>query len=326
MRSLLAALLIASAAIAVVPVPAFGQFADSAPISITLFPEYPRPYDTVTVTPRSTLINLASSEVTISANGVVIEEGSGSRSTTVVMGAPGSSTTIRITAVFGGTSYSSEITVRPADVALVLESQTTTHPLFEGGSLVAPQGRVRVIAMPEFRLSNGARVPASSLSYTWRLGNRILTEESGIGRFVLEASAPVRYRNADVSVTVTTQDDSMAGFAEIKVAPASPALYVYRTDPLLGLDLAHAMTGTFTMSSEEETFRAIPFHFKEEPSLSWTLNTGNAGSEDSLTVRTTSNNAGTASIGVTAAEPEGESARTSFSIDFMAKSGGFFGF
>lgn len=305
---------------------AAAQTFGTATLSIVVSPQYPRPYETVVITPRSTALNLAASSVTVTANGAVVEQGSGERSVSVVMGGPGSSTIVRVTATQGGASESAEITLRPADVALVVEPLTTGHPFFDGGLLVAPEGRVRLVAMTDFRSSAGTRIAPNTLSYTWRVGNRILTEESGVGRSTLIASAPVRYRNADVSVTVSTVNDSMTGYAAAEIAPANPKAYAYRIDPLLGIDFAHALSGTVPLVGEEDSFAVVPFYFKEDPNLAWTINGVAAGADQTLTVRTQNATAGTASIGVMASDVSGESASASFGVSFKGSSSGVFGF
>lgn len=286
-------------------------------ISIVVSPQYPRPFQTVTITPRSTLLNLASSEITITANGAVIEKGSGERSVDVVMGAPGSSTTIRVTATQGGTSESAEVTLRPTDVSLVVEPLTTGHPLYDGGLLVAPEGMVRLVALTDFRNTNGARIPSSALSYTWRVGNRILTEESGIGRSVLTATAPVQYRTSGVSVTVSTTNETMSGYAATEVSPATSNLLVYRADPLLGIDLAHALSGTVALLGEENTFAAVPFNFTEEPNLTWAVNNAVMGNDSTLTLRAQTEGSARASVNVSATGATGESARSAFEVTFV---------
>ena len=71
----------------------------------------------------------------------------------------------------------------------------------------------KTVALADFQSAPGTRLPASSLVYTWRLGNRVLTDSSGIGKSTLLATAPVRYRNADITVTVTSPDNSLVGEA-----------------------------------------------------------------------------------------------------------------
>jgi len=261
--------------------------------------------------------------VTITANGAVIEEGSGERSTQVTLGGPGSSTLIRVTARQGASVESAELTLRPADVSLVLEPQTTGFPLYDGGLLVAPESRVRLVALTDFRTSNGVRIPSNSLSYTWRVGNKILTEESGLGRSVLTASAPVRYRNADVSVTVSTTDQSMTGYAFMEVSSSEPRLYAYRVDPLLGIDLAHTLSGVVPLIGEEDSFTAVPYYFRDTPSLSWSLNGELAGSDSAFTVRAQNESAVRANVGVRAEGNDFESASSAFTLSFRGSPRGF---
>jgi len=300
--------------------------ASTEALTVRVTPEHPRPYDTITITPVSNLINLPASSVTISVNGSVIEEGSGGRSANFILGGPGSRATVRVTAVSGGQTYSADAVIRPNDVALILEPLTTTHPLYRGAALASPEARLRIVALADIRSDAGTRIAPNSLSYTWYIGSRVLTEESGIGRSVLSATAPLRYRDADVSVVIATVDGSREGRAAMSIAPVGTKLTTYQDDPLLGIDFAHALSGAFTLQGEEETFHAVPFNFKSVPALSWTLNGSPAGLEPSLTVRTTSNNAGTAAVGVGATGQGGEAAQTSFTVNFAARRGlGIFG-
>jgi hypothetical protein len=184
---------------------------------------------------------------------------------------------------------------------------------------------VRVVAMADLRSAPGTRIAPERLSYTWKLGNRVLAEQSGIGRSVLTAEAAPRYRDAEVSVTVATTDGAIRGGATATIAATSPELIVYREDPLLGPDFAHALT-SFVMSGDEETFLAVPFHFATAPAVAWTLNGNAAGGDERLTVRSESGQRGTARIGATATDPSGESAKASFTIDFGRERSGIFGF
>ncbi len=296
------------------------------PVTISILPENPRPYDTIVITPKSNVINLPASTVTISVNGTVLEEGSGGRTAAYTLGGPGTAAVIRVVATFNGDTFEKTLTLNPADVALVIEPTTGSHPFYEGASLVAPEGRVRIIAMADLRSAPGTRIAPANLSYTWKLGNRMLAEQSGIGRSVLTATAAPRYRDAEVSVTVATTDGTVRGAATAVIAATSPELLAYRDDPLLGPDFAHALAGSFAMTGGEETFLAVPYHFGTAPSFAWTLNGSSAGSADRLTVRAEKGQRGTARIGATASDPSGETADTSFTIDFGTDDGGFFGF
>jgi hypothetical protein len=323
MRQLVFALFLSAAFIAL---PAQAQF-NTEPLSLVISPQYPRPHETVLVTPRSTQFGLSSAEVVITANGTVVERGSGERTAAIKLGGPGTAATVVVTATLNGTVYTKETTIRPADVALVLEPLTTSHPLYEGGSLVAAQGPVRLVAVADLRNTNGARISSGSLTYTWRLGNKILTEESGIGRSALVATAPARFRDAEVSVTVATTDERVVGYAETTVSSASPSVRAYRTDPLLGIDLAHALSGTFAVRGEEESFAAVPFSFATIPQVRWTLNGASAGTDSLLTVRTDDGASGRAAVQYSASldTVSGSSATGAFTLTFGGVRNSLFG-
>lgn len=269
-------------------------------LELTLTPAHPRPYQDVTVSVRSSAIDLSASTVVVRVNGTVTEESSGALNSPVRVGGPGERTVISVSATTGGQTYTREVVVRPADVALVSEARTTVPPFYLGGALPASEGRIRLVAVPDVRTAPNNAVSAQSLVYTWRLNNRILTESSGIGKSVLSATAPVRYRDATVSLTVATQDQSIVAEAKTVISPVDPIVRVYRADPLLGPLFETALSGTYALMGDEETFRAVPYFFADTPALSWTLNGATSGSARDLTVRTTARSAGSAQVTIAA--------------------------
>lgn len=296
------------------------------PLALSVSPQYPRPYETVTATVSSTLLDLASSEITFYQDGKILAENE--RKASVKLGGPGTKTSIRVVVKGDGVTSERTITVAPADVSLVVEPSSTVPAFYLGAPLPAPEGSVRLVAVTDFRTAPGTSIAPESLVYNWKLGDRQLTAESGIGKNVLTAVAPTRYRDARILLTVTTRDKALVGQASVVVAPVSPVVRIYRNDPLLGIDFARALEGTFALPGAEEAFRAVPYHFKTPPVLSWTLNGSETGTDPDLTVRTTGGQAGSALLGV-AAKGEGlfANAERSITIEFgRTSSGSLFGF
>ena len=297
------------------------------PLTITLNPSYPAPYSTVTVTPGSTLIDLSSSNLTFSVNGKVVQKSSGAEPVTVQVGGPGQTTIIGIVATIDGKSYTKNISLHPADVALVEEPTSTTHPFYLGGPLLASEGRVRLIALPDFRTTSGAAIPASSLVYTWRNGDQILQTASGIGKSILSAMAPDRYRDTTITVTVTTQDQSIVGESSIALSPVDPVMRIYQNDPLLGPLFNQALPDNFTITDSERTFRAVPYYFSEVPTIAWQVNGTDSQNGQDITVRPTGSGVGSALLAVAAkAINFPQDAAASLSVTFGVKqSTGIFG-
>lgn len=281
---------------------AHAQFStDENPINSILTPMYPRPYQTATISPRSSLIDLSASTVVISVNGTIVQRGSGTQSAAVRIGGPGELTSIVVSVTApGGKVYTDTILVRPADVALVVEPATTAHPFYRGLPLVAPEGRVRLVAIPDVRTSATTRVDPDLLVYTWRLGERVLTDASGIGRSTLVATAPVKYRDATVSLVVTTQDSSVVAQATTEIAPRDPLVRMYPYDPLLGPNYDSALGSEYTLNATEGTLRAVPYFFSAIPSIEWGVGGVAQGAQRDLTVRATGSGSGTSALEVKA--------------------------
>lgn len=266
------------------------------PLTVVVSPRYPRPYQTVTITPKSTVIDLSASTIVVTVDGKEVGRGSGSQSYSVQMGGPGTRSTVRVSVSGGGSSAANETIIRPADVSLILDPISTSHAFYEGANLVAPQGRVRVIVLADLRTAPETRIPSANLTYTWKTAGRILQAESGVGKSTLIATAPVLFRDTDVSVTVSSADGTLMGEASVAISPANPKLLLYKENPLEGTTFTAALSKDYTLTDNEEAFRAVPYFFPTEPSLTWLLNGKSAGVDPLITVRTTGDRAGSATL------------------------------
>ncbi len=121
------------------------------PLTLSITPSYPRPYQTVTIAPQSNLVDLSASTVKMSVNGAQVYQGSGTQPTSVRAGGLGERTTIVVTVTDPyGKTYTKTQVIRPAEVSLVMEPASTAPALYKGGSLVASEGRVRLVALAEW--------------------------------------------------------------------------------------------------------------------------------------------------------------------------------
>ncbi len=323
MRKALAFLIILGAT-AILPSFAHAQNLGAEPLTISVSPEFPEPYQTVTVTPRSTLLNLAASAVTVSVNGKVVSTGSGGASTSFQMGGPGQTAVVTVSATGPDGSYQASVTLRPSNISLIVEPMSVTHPLYEGGSLLAAEGRVRLIALADMRSSAGTPIAAANLVYNWQLGNQQLAAQSGIGRSVLTATGPLLYRDATVTVTVSTPDGSASGQSRTVLEPVEQQVLVYRNNPLLGPDFSKTITGETSLSEGEDSFRAVPYFFPTMPNFSWSVNGAPSGSEQVITVRSNGDGAGSALLSVEASQPGTYlAASNSFTVRFGEDTGLF---
>lgn len=306
---------------------AHAQLGATDPLTLDLYPQYPRPYQIVTVTPESNLIDLSASTVTFSVDGKVVQKGTGMESADIPVGGPGSVTIVTVTAVNNGQTYTISTSIRPADVALLVEPTSTTHPFYDGASLLGSEGRVRIIAIPDLRTSAGTQIPAANLVYTWKNGDQILQSSSGIGKSVLTATAPVRYRDTTITVTVTSQDSRIVGQASAYIAPRDPLIRTYVNDPLLGPRFDTALPASVSLNDTEATYRAVPYYFTTTPTVTWEVNGTPSQTGQDITVRPSGNGKGTAVLGVNASSGTlGQAATGRLSVTFGKAATSIFGF
>ena len=297
------------------------------PFTLDVSPQYPAPFETLTITPSSSSFDIAGATISVTVNGTSFYKGTGGASIQIPLSGPGSTTNVTVTAVSGGQTYTQRLSVHPADVALVVEPVSTTHPFYAGEGLVSSEGQLHLVAIPDLRTSTGKAISPSSLVYTWSLGDQVLDSDSGIGKSVLNATAPQRYRDANVSVTVASQDGSVIAKASTTISPVDPLTRIYRDDPLLGPLFDIALTDSFTMTDTEDTFFGVPYYFSSTPTLNWVVNGTDSGADPDITVRSTGNGSGTAVIGFTANDSGStQTANSTVSVTFGQKSTlGFFG-
>jgi hypothetical protein len=306
---------------------AHAQLGTTEELTLVINPDYPRPYQTVVITPESTLIDLSASSITFTVNGTVVQRGTGAETASVTMGGPGSVTNITVTAVNNGETYSKSLSIRPADVALLVEPTSTAHPFYEGATLISSEGRLRIIAVPDLRTSAGTQISAANLVYTWKNGNQILQSSSGIGKSVLTATAPIRYRDTVITLTVTSQDSSIVGQATVRISPRDPLVRIYENDPLLGPRFDTALPGSITLNETEATYRAVPYFFTTNPTLTWEMNGSASQTGQDITVRPSGSGKGSAILGVTATTGKlGQLANGRLSVTFGRSSTSIFGF
>jgi ribosomal protein L31 len=306
---------------------AHAQVASTDPIDLDVEPQYPAPYQTITITPSSGQFDMTSTQISVTVNGQAYYKGSGQAPISLQLGGPGSTSKIVVNATNAGLTYTKSISITPESVALVVEPISSTHPFYAGEGLVPSEGRVRLVAIPDLRTSSGKQLDPTTLTYTWKLGDQILQSDSGIGQSVLNATAPERYQDADVSVTVASPDGSLLAEADTTISPVDPIVRIYENDPLMGPLYDNALSDTFTMTDTEDTYRGVAYYFSDAPTLTWTVNGTGSGSEPDITVRSSGNGTGSAVLSFEADDnATQETANSTLSVNFgQASSGGLFG-
>ncbi len=298
-------LLLAPAGSGDAQIPGFGGGLD--PLTVTVSPEFPGPFEGVNLRLQSFSADLNRSDVTWLLNGRVLVRGAGITEASFETGALGSVSTvdISVSASSGGT-FSKRIVIRPTDIDLVFEAGTYVPPLYKGKALPSSDSSVTVLAIPHFITSSGSALNPQSLIYTWRKDGRVLGSLSGRGKSSLKTTGPKLFGASIIEVTAESTDGTLVGRERIGISAVQPFMALYEQDPLRGMRFERALGGTFALENEEVTILAEPFFFgtseRTSPALtySWQLDGStleNPGvDESSLTLRQVTAGEGEASL------------------------------
>lgn len=334
MRSSLVAAALVGIALSYPPLVSAAQSLDIAemggggePFTVSVRPQYPAPFGTATVSFLPGSVNLANATVSVSADGKKLWSGS-VRPVAVPLGRAGRVTTVNVTISSAGATYNRTVSIRPQDVVLVAEPISSVPPLYPGGAPVAPDGKVRIVAVANLVNGSGTSLDPSTLAYVWTVGGVRMANSSGIGKSAVMVASPLPYRATDIAVAVMSQDGILAGGAELSLMAAEPFVRIYENDPLLGIRYERALSGTYGIKGAESAFYAAPFGLPTTsgaPLLAWFIDGERAQEGNTITLRPSGKGGGFASLSLVASAGAYASASTNLSLSFGAPSSSFFG-
>lgn len=228
-------------------------------LSIGFSPATPGPGDTVTVSVQSSLVDITGSDILWQADGKKIAEGRGVDSASVKAGALGVETRVEVTVTTpDGTSASTEATINPTELDLLVDSDSYTPPFYRGWPRPSAGTAVRIQAFPRFRRGN-AMVPASELIYTWRRNDEVLGSISGRGKSAAVIPVEHLFSTDTISVEARSADDQLSHISSVPVTAEEPVLNLYEDHPLYGVLYHHALSASTLIPGVEATFAVVPF-------------------------------------------------------------------
>lgn len=305
-----------------------GTIGDTSPFTLDVTPQYLSPYSKAVISVQSSSLDITNATMTILVAGKETYQGN-VQPTSVTLGGAGSATVVGVTIVADGKTYTQTTSIRPQDVALILEPVSSVPPLYPGKSFVPLEGGVRVVAMANLRNAGGIALDPTTLAYSWTVDDTKITSSSGIGRSSIKVASPIQYRARTVSVAVSSQDGALVGGDSLSLSPQEPSMRLYENDPLLGIRFDHALSSTYDIKGTESTLYAAPFSFPTTngaPILQWFVNGSAAQTGSLITLRPSGSGEGSASLSVTASSGDRTTSNTNILVTFGTKpSSNFFG-
>ncbi len=253
---------------------------NSAPLTVTYSPTYPQAHKEVTAHVQSSRADLTQAVISWFLNGELLDTGTGLTSVRFSSGDLGKQQILQVNAETGQGTLRATVSIVPASVDLIWESDSYTPPFYRGKALNTRDTPVRIVAMPTFVTPAGTILTPGSLTYRWLKDGVVQGYASGRGKnvFMLDTISIVHGKST-ISLEVISPDGAIKAGKQIAVKTHEPMVVLYENDPLLGLQFERAVGDRFNMARQETTITAIPYFFSikdiGDPNIDYRWNVNN---------------------------------------------------
>lgn len=260
------------------PLFTFAQTADE--ITVNILPERPKPHQEVRVSLSSLTLNIPGSTITWRQDGEIKLSGIGRTEYSFTTGEAGKVSTLAITvAAPGGIPVTRQVTINPAGIDVLWEAiDSIVPPLYKGKALASSESRVKFVAMPEIRKTNGSFFAQDELIYNWERNYDASPTDSGYAKNSFTIKTSVLDAQENVAVEATPRSGGLGALARFSLATTNPKILWYELSPLYGPIFTKALSDSYTVQGSELSVLAMPYFFSpKNPSSTdleyrWTLN------------------------------------------------------
>jgi hypothetical protein len=235
-------------------------------VSFDITPSNPKADQVVTVDIESFSVDLdRASRITWLLDGEIIAQKAGLKTVQFKTGKLGSSSEVGVVieSAESGTIRES-IVIRPTEVNLLWEVDSYVPPFYSGKALPASDADITVVAMAEFVTSNGNRLKAKDLIFTWEKDGRVLGSLSGRGKNMLNIVGPKIFRTSRIDVSVVSSGGTLQGKGATFILAISPKIVFYENSTIFGTRYEEAVGSRYALFNEEIKITAHPYFFSSK--------------------------------------------------------------
>lgn len=238
-------------------------------ITINLSSETPEPFTNITVRAESVRYDLKRARISWLVNGKQTSSGIGDASVDFKTGDAGTVTNVQMIAdVPSAGAIEQSITVIPASVDLLWRANVYVPPFYRGKALASSAAELTVVAMPNIS-RQGKKIRPKELVYNWKLGENVLSSQSGYGKDSITVTGARIYSGTEVSLEVSTLDGSIIAKKILLIPSVDPKVVFYENRPLEGVRYERALSGEISLSEPEVVVRAEPYFFSNFGTLNY---------------------------------------------------------
>ncbi len=245
-------------------------------ISVAINPNYPKPNQKFTVSLSLYTADLSSAYIIWSKDGKAVAKGFGLTSYPFQAGSDSKLINIEANITLtNGTSFTKKIGISPAGVDLIWEADSYVPPFYQGKTLYPPQGRLKVVAIPNFSFGS-SKLKDGDLIFNWSNDSVDFQDQSGLGKNTLLLNGSVTGQNENINVVVTDPTTNTTADAHVTIPTHEPELLFYKIDPYYGIILDRTLTNPYPLTEPELQVLGAPYFLTRDSgnrvTYNWTLN------------------------------------------------------
>ena len=228
---------------------------DYQDVTISLYPEYPKPFESVDLTASSFSVPVDTVPISWFVNGQQVLSGVGQKKYTVRVGASGQTTIVVVKIqVNAGKEIVKNIQIQPNTLDLLWEAiDSYVPPFYKGKALPAAEAALRVTAIP-----NGAPTQAN-LVFNWLRNGQVDGTNSGFGKNFIVLKNNFFDAQSNLGVRIISPAGDYQSENSIKIARYTPFIRfsIFSGDQLLSSTIN---TGTLIAPRSQFLLKAEPFY------------------------------------------------------------------
>lgn len=257
----------------------WSAFALTGPsVTLSLNPTNPNPNELVSVSVSAYEFNIDMSKISWTVDGKKTQEGTGLKSITLTAPANGKTTNVSVSVTTPASLIiQKSIAISPADIDLIWEVvDGYAPPFYKGKVLPVKESSIRVMAMPNVKLSSGKSSQPGDFVYVWKKDGENLAGQSGFGKNSLFFTNQILDTQNQIDVSASNGSKQVLGTITIK--PFAPDLVFYEDDSNLGIKYQKALNSGDSLKNLRLAIVAEPYNllkdFKENANakIDWTVN------------------------------------------------------
>lgn len=239
-------------------------------IFLVLTPTNPGPNTDITVEVKSYLINVNTYPIQWAVNGKVLKSGIGEKKISLNTGPLGTVSQLSVSvSVSAGTSLSQQLTLSPSTTDILWEAiGSYVPPFYKGKKLVASEGNVRIVGIPDSSLQGDA-------VYYWQQQSKAVSNASGYQKDSYEFAFNILNEKQQIGLAVSGRSNQSSGRNQTTVKINDPKLVFYPVNSAGNVDLRNGSIDILPFK-EAVTLEATPYYFSttnpKTLSYKWSMN------------------------------------------------------